>query len=141
MLVHLDECNYACITTNAMIRKDNHLVMGRGIAQQVRDSFPGIAEDLGTSISLLEGKLPKYGLLRSKLYPSMIAFQVKYHWHDEADLELIKYSTTMLTNGANKNTNRVYFLNFPGIGNGKLSREDVLPIIEQLPNNVTIWEY
>jgi hypothetical protein len=32
-------------------------------------------------------------------------------------------------------------LNYPGIGNGRLRREDVLPIIALLPDQVTIWEY
>jgi hypothetical protein len=31
-------------------------------------------------------------------------------------------------------------VNFPGIGNGRLRREAVLPIV-QLPDQVTIWEY
>jgi len=32
-------------------------------------------------------------------------------------------------------------LNFPGIGNGRLSPDQVLPLIKQLPDNVHVWRY
>lgn len=38
------------ITTNSTIRPDGALVMGRGIARQARDRFPGLAEVLGQHI-------------------------------------------------------------------------------------------
>jgi len=31
-------------------------------------------------------------------------------------------------------------MNFPGIGNGRLDRADVLPLLMDLPETVTIWE-
>ena len=37
-----------------------------------------------------------------------------------------------------KGYNRVD-LNFPGIGNGKLLMEDVLPVIDCLGDNVNVW--
>ena len=32
-------------------------------------------------------------------------------------------------------------LNFPGIGHGRLERDEVLPIIKLLPDSVEVWEY
>jgi len=32
-------------------------------------------------------------------------------------------------------------LNFPGIGNGKLPRHQVLYLLEDLPDNIHVWEY
>ena len=55
--------------------------------------------------------------------------------------ELIKISTSMLGELANVYTNTRFDLNFPGIGNGHLSKDEILPIISKLPDNVHIWEY
>lgn len=134
MLNHLDECDYACITTNSFIKKDGRLVMGAGIAKQVRDSVKDIDKRFGDGIF----HLTEYNLVKAgKFY----AFQVKYHFKDNADLDLIERTTHKLKVGCEKRPDLKVFLNFPGIGNGHLSREQVLPIVEQLPDNVTIWEY
>jgi len=53
------------ITTNSTIRKDGALVMGRGIARQARDRFPGLAVNLGRYILNTCGRLGNYGLLVS----------------------------------------------------------------------------
>jgi hypothetical protein len=68
------------------------------------------------------------------------AFQTKTHY---------KYpsNTTLITNSCIKLFEYIALarlqrvdLNFPGIENGKLNREDVLPIISLLPDVVHIWE-
>lgn len=141
MLDSLHLCDYAFITTNSFVKRDGKLVMGRGIAQQVRDSYPGIDYDFGTRILKEKAFLKEYNLLHSRVHPKFYAFQVKYHWFSEADLKLIENSCKMLKLRAELEEHNIFFLNFPGIGNGKLSREDVLPLIEDLPDNVTIWEY
>ncbi|NJO31394.1 MAG: hypothetical protein HC874_30440, partial [Richelia sp. SL_2_1] len=87
----------------------------------------------------------KYGLLMIPSYIQNIGlFQVKYGWWQEADLDLINYSTDRLIDFTN---DPLYYqsdlridLNFPGIGNGRLNRSKVLPIIEKLPDSVHIWE-
>ena len=76
---------------------------------------------------------------------------VKNHWAEEAKLNIIAESCAALLHGltprGNKFSNGKYLhtvrvdLNFPGIGNGKLKREDVLPILEKLPDSVHVWEY
>jgi hypothetical protein len=63
-----NRANLFLVTTNSTLKRNNALVMGRGIARQARDRFPGI-------------------------------------------------------------------------GNGGLSREAVLPLLAALPHQVTIWEY
>ena len=67
---------------------------------------------------------------------------VKSHWKEPARLDIIEQSCKVLSYFLAKypEISRVD-LNFPGIGNGKLKREDVLPLIEQLPDNVHVWEY
>lgn len=130
------------ITTNSTIRRDGVLVMGRGIARQARDRFPGLAEALGRQILSLCGSQGEYGLLVSLRWPKakLGAFQVKRHYSQTANLELIRYSTVALYAWCARHREALVHLNFPGIGNGRLPREDVLPIITQLPDQVTIWE-
>lgn len=135
-----EEADFFCITTNAQTRKDGALVMGRGIAKQAIERFPrlpywagGILADRG-----LVGQ--EYNILDMRPGSKFLLFQVKYHWKDEADLALIERSTGRLSHYAATYPMYQFHLNFPGIGNGRLKREDVLPIIEVLPDNVTVWE-
>jgi hypothetical protein len=37
-------------------------------------------------------------------------------------------------------TNYIIHLEYPGIADGELTREEVRPIVETLPGNVYIWE-
>jgi hypothetical protein len=131
------------ITTNSTIRRDGALVMGRGIARQARDCFPRLAGALGRQILSLCGNQGTYGLLVSPRWPEakLDAFQIKRHYGQPASLELIRYSTAALSVWCAEHREALVYLNFPGAGNGRLQREDVLPIIAQLPDQVTIWEY
>ena len=128
------------ITTNSTIRKDGALVMGRGIALQARDRFSGLAASLGQHILNTCGPS---GLLVGPRWPEakLGAFQVKVHYSQPASLELVRHSTAMLCAWCAAHPDAQVVLNYPGIGNGRLRRETVLPIIAQLPEQVTIWEY
>lgn len=136
-----------CITTNSIIKNNGELVMGKGIAKEAAFRIPNLPKVAGTLINkrTCETLNNKYGLL---IVPSLMQnlglFQVKYNWKDEADLELIEYSTNRLIEFTN---DQLYYqsdlridLNFPGIGNGRLNRNKVLPIIEKLPDSVHVWE-
>lgn len=68
------------------------------------------------------------------------AFQTKRDWRTDSTLELIAFSVDILMYWIAINEGKSVYLPFPGIGAGKLKRQDVLPIIERLPSNVTIWE-
>lgn len=141
MLSHLDECDFALITTNSMVKKSGQLVMGRGIAQQIRDSFRGIDAEFGQQLLERGLHLKKYCIMSNDLYPKIYAFQVKYHWADNADVDLIKDSLRELSSWAKRASESTFFLNFPGIGNGKLGRDVVLSLLDVLPDNVTVWEF
>lgn len=128
------------ITTNATVRTDGALVMGRGIARQARDRFPGLDRVLGAAVRVAG---PRYGLLVSPRWPlaRLGLFQVKHHWSDPADLELIRFSTTKLARWCEEHPGARVDLNFPGIGNGRLSVDVVEPIIEVLPSSVHVWRF
>lgn len=131
------ESSLFLITTNSTVKKNGRLVMGRGIAQQARDKFPGLDLALGKQI-----EYSKYGLLISLDWPrkKLGCFQVKYNWYDKADLDLIKHSTEMLLGFIKTSKPKLVSLNFPGIGYGGFSRDLVLPIISVLPDCVPVWE-
>ena len=131
------------ITTNSTLRRDGALVMGRGIARQARDRFLGLGKVLGQHVLNLCGNQGEYGLLISPRWPEakLGVFQVKRHYSHAASLELIQNSTTALCAWCTEQPKATIALNFPGIGNGRLPRTAVLPILQQLPDTVTIWEY
>lgn len=135
-----DRVDLFLITTNAIVTKDQRLVMGRGIARQARDRFPGLDLMLGGEIRYVVGW--KYGLFISNGWPEkkLGCFQVKVDWKDKADLKLISLSTAMLLNWCEKHPKAIVALNFPGIGNGGLPRNQVLPIISTLSSTVEVWE-
>jgi hypothetical protein len=119
-------------TGNPVRRADFGLVMGRGAAKQVRDSWPGIDKKIRT----------RRPVDFTKIQPDQWIgwFQVKRHWRDPADLELIRASAEMLTSIASLNSHIFFHLNAPGIGNGRLFWSDVEPILEPLPDNVLIYK-
>lgn len=133
------------VTTNAYVKTNGCLVMGRGAALCMMQKYPGIPRIFGDLIRkrFEEAGHDSYGLLVAPgiANPMLGAFQVKHYFKEKAGLDLIRNSTELLHLRASRvwKTLRI-FLNFPGIGNGELQREDVLPIIECLPNNVEVWE-
>ena len=131
------------ITTNATITVQGALVMGRGIARQAKERFPGLDIALGGYIQALCGNQGIYGLLVGPRWPAakLGAFQVKQHYSQPASLKLIRRSTAALYAWCTEHPDAIVHLNYPGIGYGRLRRENVLPIIAQLPDQVTIWEY
>lgn len=124
-----------CITTNSTIRNDGCLVMGRGIALQAKNKLPGIDRYLGQLINGL------YGLITIDHFkPQKIgAFQVKFHYRDKAQIELIRYSTSRLQRYIDTYNLARVDLNYPGMGYGHLSESEVMPVIAILPDCVHIW--
>lgn len=143
MWSNYDEADLFLITTNATITVRGALVMGRGIARQANERFSGLDAALGRQVQALCGNQGIYGLLVSLRWPTakLGAFQVKQHYSQPASLELIRRSAVTLCAWCANHPDAQVALNFPGIGNGRLRRADVLPIIAQLPEQVTIWEY
>ena len=145
--------DYFLITTNPIRKKDGGVVMGRGIAKEAKDRFPRLPYDFGHCLRFME--YPNYtpDLMR---YTGIIDiydgqrigyFMVKDHWAADAKLAIIEASVNSLLermrlrDGSGRFISHRYDLNFPGIGNGKLSRGDVLPLLQVLPDNVHVWEF
>ena len=132
-----------CITTNSYIRKDGELVMGAGIALQAKKIFDDLPLALGRKIENKCGHLGIYGTLPSnrKEIDKMVAFQVKTHFKNRADFDLIQKSASQLSTIATKYPNKRLDLNFPGIGRGGRSVKEVKPLLKPLPDNVHVWRF
>lgn len=130
------------ITTNPIIRKDGAAVMGRGLAKEAATRFPGLPFRFGTRLDPrnvgYQGITPT-GVIGAFDNQLVGYFMVKSHWKDVAQLDIIEDSVNDLAEWAH-HYDRID-LNFPGIGNGKLSRDVVLPRLQALPDNVHVWEY
>ena len=130
-------------TSNPIVNKQGLAVMGRGIALETAKRYPQIRKDFANHINSVW--IPDCGYLGTYDSQAIGYFMVKKHWAANADLAIIDSSITDLLMLIEENNERGwkkrYDLNFPGIGNGKLSREEVLPHIEVLPDNVHVWEY
>lgn len=137
--------DYILVTTNAFIKKNGCLVMGRGAAKDVATADPYFPYLAGQCI--LGGSYPKHPRTGVSIYGVILVnriglFQVKYNWWEEADLDLIKMSTDELMTLLNSGPliNKTVSMNYPGIGNGRLKEVDVYPIIQRLPDSVTVYK-
>lgn len=128
-------------TGNRYITAKGKLVMGRGAALQCRDTYLGVDKDLADKIS--KGELsPNYFVKFTQLDKDQYlgVFQVKNNFADKAELEIIKRSTKILTQYAIKKPHLNFHMNFPGIGYGGLPYESILPIMQELPDNVILYK-
>jgi len=129
-------------TGNPVIANHGGIVMGRGAAKQCRDLFPGVDREFAKLLI----QTPDANLLFVQLAPGKHLgwFKVKHHWQEEADLDLIQQSCQTLEQVIQHEKtcghNITVHCNFPGIGNGRLTRAQVLPILQQCSDNVVFYE-
>lgn len=132
-----NQFDYICITTNSTSKSDGSLVMGRGCALEANQRNPKLKVEYGRQLRE-RGLFNKfYGLLLAE--EKYIAFQTKYHWKNDSPIDLVIKSIEMLSRLANKYPNKTFALPFPAINNGGKKPEEILPYLEQLPNNVTVF--
>jgi hypothetical protein len=132
--------NLMLVTGNSFLTKGGDVVMGAGAALKLKVAMPGVDTWFGQEINRICGSLGMYGLI---VHPqrNIGLFQTKYHFKNNADIDLIQESSYHLNIWLSENGNedRVVYLNYPGIGNGRLPIGDVEPIVNQLPDNVIVW--
>lgn len=135
--------DFFLVTTNPIVRKDGACVMGAGIAKQFAERYPKGPYNLGAEIRehTERGFLLECGMFGRYDSQSVGFFMVKDYWANKAKLRIIRDSARKLRDWANINHEIRFDLNFPGIGNGGLTKKEVLPMLEDLPDNVHIWEY
>jgi uncharacterized protein YjiS (DUF1127 family) len=136
--------NVYLFTGNSIIKNNGAIVMGRGAAKQVRDSYPGVDKAFGLVIEAQPYKLIQW--VRLVGHPDDTDeqhigwFKVKNHWRENAKVELIQMSSERLADIARKRSEITFHMNYPGIGNGKLNIEAVRRHIEKMPDNVWVYK-
>jgi len=138
------------ITCCGTLNNRDQLVMGAGAASQAAKRYPELPAKAGKSIRIsnlsfsMTTNVFLYGLYEYSSYDDglrILLLQVKYDWSDKADLGLIGYSLTKLRIWLLSHDFQQMSINFPGVGHGGLPREQVMPLLEWLPENVIIHEY
>jgi len=122
-------------TANSELNKNGELIMGAGNAKVVRDRYKDSAKIFGRMI-----KDKEVFHLKGSNKLGIFAFQTKIKWRDKSHITIIQEAAIKLKDFAIKNNNLKIALPFPGISNGGLKREDILPLLENLPDNIDIWE-
>lgn len=120
---------YVVVPTNGYVKKNGCAVMGRGLAKQASDKHPALAGALGRRIT-------RFGNV-VQLFPDIkvIAFPVKHHWSETADVNLINESARKLSVLAVGITNTILIPRV-GCGNGRLPWFTVKPVLEKWLNHL-----
>lgn len=137
------------VTTNGYITRGGYLTMGRGAALEAKNRIKGIEYECAKILTMnaefdAMSKTYEYGFMPIRPQYNddkkigFGIFQVKHHWNHKANLDLIERSADSLTKMAKMYPDVSFRMNYPGIGNGKLSTSDVQPILTRIPDNVTI---
>lgn len=124
------------VTTSSFLTSERKLFMGRGLARDLKIKVPGIDKIFGSMVLENGGHAGRYGLL---VYEKWGVFQVRYRFNDKADLELITFGVERVREFAEE-TNYIIHLEYPGISEGELTKEEMGPIVNTLPGNVYVWE-
>ena len=126
-------CDLRVITTNGAVRSDGAAIMGRGCALEAKQRFPGIDLKLGRLLREHGNRVMRLTQLSDGSV--LGSFPVKHHWKEEADPALIRRSAEQLIALANRFHYTNVLIPRPGCGNGKLSWEQVRPILSEILDN------
>jgi len=119
-----------CFTSNGIVKSNNELVMGAGVAKAFKNRFPIVPKSAGDLVKkngnicqvvkTMKFAGPKEDVSNTF---SIVAFPTKNDWKDKSDLNLIITSAKQLISMAdNHGWNKIY-LPKPGCLNGQLNWE------------------
>lgn len=111
------ETDWLVITTNGFVKNNGRAVMGRGCALEAKTKIPDIDLRLGQCITAYGNTVHKLTKWEGKW---IIAFPVKHHWIQDADMNLIMDSAYRLKDLWYLNDKPIVTLPRPGCGNGRL---------------------
>lgn len=121
---HDKDC-WICVTVNGSLKIDGTLVMGKGCAKQAAQRYPDLPAELGRLLKA-HGNVPQV------LYDKrIITFPVKRFWHEPGYLPLIKRSATRIRHILDVYHIQSLVIPRPGCGEGRLSWDDVRPVLEE----------
>jgi len=124
-----------CITTNGALNAKGKCVMGRGVALIAKEKWEGIDKRLGDFIKA-NGNIVQILWYIPTFHTTVIAFPVKHHWKERADLKLIEKSCKELKALMDQEGWQKVVLPRPGCNNGKRDWDtEVKPILKKYFDN------
>ena len=127
--------DWRVITTNGTVKKNGECVMGRGCAKEAKTKYQELPGLLGSLIKTKGNEPFVFHNLK------LITFPVKWEWMLKAEKHLIEQSARRLEAIVKELGMPSVVMPRPGCGNGGLKWEDVKPLIDFLPDNVTVITY
>lgn len=132
-------------TSNSTITSGGNAVMGRGMAKKLAQAFPALKDKESKALNKLpkeDSKIdifnrkvsivrPQLHLVHKGQYGNIASFPVKRGYWEKADIKIIEHNAIILSKLAKKNPRHNYMINYPGIGAGKLTTEEVYPILKK----------
>ena len=118
-----------CVTTNGIIKGNGRAVMGAGIAKAFCSRIPDIDIALANHLRA-NGNVP--GIIGTYSNCKVVSFPTKHNWVNPSDINLIKKSAEILMQIAEANGITHIYLPKPGCQCGRLSWDDVKPVIEPI---------
>lgn len=128
------------IAVNSEVSPDTgKAIMGKGIAREARDRLWNIDAKLGAYITQYGSRCFRFPMdvTESKIFEwTLITMPTKVRWREPADPMLIAQSCAQLVEMVDKFGYSEIHMVRPGVGNGKLSWEQVVkPLIDPLLDN------
>ena len=142
----LTNVNAICFTSNGIVKKNECLVMGAGVAKVFKDAFYGIDKKSGKLVkehgNVCQIVLEEFINIENISYPiCVISFPTKNHFKDKSDIDLIIRSARRLMEIVEEKKWKLIALPRPGIGLGSLDWSIVRGELEKVFDNRVVVVY
>lgn len=127
--------DYIGFTANSCLNAKKELVMGAGNAKICKEMYPSAPAIFGGKIA----NLSEFNI-KTSIHLGVFALQTKTDWRKKSDVNLVKRSIGRLKDFGIAYPDLKLACPFPGISHGGLRREEILPMLLELPDNIHIWE-
>ena len=130
LLSFIGEADCICVTTNKVVKSNDELVMGAGIAKVISDKYPTIAKTLGGKVKATGKNIVFKGIeAKDNQGTYILSFPTKEDYRDKSSLELIRRSAIRLKYLADVHGLKDIVIPCPGIGCGGLDMEEVVELL------------
>ena len=125
-------------TSNSTLNNKGELVMGAGNALAMKEAYPQAPKMFADMVKLYPSR--RIHITNPSLCGGMIgSFQTKIHWRNPTPLNILMESIRQLNIISMLYTKITYHLPCPAINHGGMKEEDVLKLLDELPNNVLVY--
>ena len=121
--------------TGSKLTPDGELIMDQNIKERINRSGRNFEKIFGKILKDTNREMKLFGLILCGEYG---VFQTGYE-PDGLDMRLFRFSMSRVSEEAIKHWFQRYNLDLHSIGNGNGESEEVIRIVEMLPDNVLVW--